>query len=319
MNHNEDSKQTRARLRFGDKPPPNRREPESSPATAGAPRYRDGRVQFRASYARLLPTPDLYHRLMSMSWVKLLSLAAFFYPVFISAFALLYMLGGDCVQGAQPGDFSDYFQFSLHTLSTIGYGNMTASALWSEVLVVVESFFGLGLIALGTGVVFARFARPTSRVAFSDSMVSHERDGLPSLMFRMANERGNQVVEARLSVSILRDHITREGEHMRRVEPIKLEKDQTPLFALTWTAIHPIDEDSPFHGLSREEIAEQFHAVIVVFSGMDETFAQTVHARHIYTMDTIQWDAYFVDMIGRTPDGGLMVHYENLHKTRPSL
>jgi inward rectifier potassium channel len=282
----------------------------------GPPRYYNGRVQFRASYARLLPTPDLYHRLMAMSWVKLLLLAALLYPVFISLFALLYMLGGDCVHGARPGVFSDYFQFSLHTLSTIGYGNMTAATHWSEVLVMVESFFGLGLVAMGTGVVFARFARPTSRVAFSDSMVSHKRDGIPCLMFRMANERGNQVVEARLSVNILRDHVTQEGEHMRRIEPIKLEKDQTPLFALTWTAIHPIDEDSPFYGLNPKQVAQQIHAVIVVFSGMDETFAQTVHARHIYTMDTIRWNAYFTDMIGRTPDGGLMVHYENLHKTQ---
>jgi inward rectifier potassium channel len=290
--------------------------------TQGTPRkppnrlsYQGGQLKFRASYARAMPTPDLYHRLLRMRWSRLLSLALALYVLVNATFALLYMLGGDSVAGARA--FGDYFQFSLHTLSTIGYGNMTAKTTWAEVLVLLESFLGLGMVAVGTGVVFARFARPTSRVAFSRVMVVHQRDGAPYLVFRMANERGNQIVEARLSVSVLVDEVSAEGYHMRRFHDLTLERSQTPMFALSWMAMHRLDASSPLYGLSAEGASSRFISIMALFTGIDDTFAQSVHARHIYVPDDLRFGAVFVDMIDTDKDGLLMIHYESLHEIAP--
>jgi inward rectifier potassium channel len=141
---------------------------------------------------------DMYARLLQARWWQLIVLCVVLYVAANALFATVYLLLGDCIAGAEPGSFVDALSFSVQTMSTIGYGGMMPNGAWADVLVGVESLVGLLLLALATGIVFTRFARPSAGVIFSNRAILGTRDGQPCLMFRLANERGSDIVEASL-------------------------------------------------------------------------------------------------------------------------
>src|SRR5437867_11613586 len=193
---------------------------------------------------------DLYHRLISSSWPRLLMLVAVAFVGVNTLFALGYLLGRDAIENARPGSFADAFFFSVQTMATVGYGKMVPRALYANVLVTVEVLMALMGLALVTGLTFAKFSRPTARVLFSRRAVIAPQDGVPSLMFRMANARGNNIVEAQVHVVLARNETTAEGVEMRRFYDLDLTRRQSALFTLSWTAIHPLTEASPLRGLT---------------------------------------------------------------------
>ncbi len=276
----------------------------------------NGALNFRIVGAQESPMRDLYHYMLSISWSRLLGLAALGYIAGNLVFALLFLLGGDCVENAEPGSFLDAFWFSVQTLSTIGYGGMAPKTIYAHILVTIESFIGLLSVAMGTGLIFAKFARPMAKISFSNCMVVCPRNGVPCLMFRMANDRGNQIVEAKLNVSVLLQEVSSEGHHMRRFHKLKLERSESPVFALSWLVIHPLDEESPLFGLSPENVNDTM-SIVISLTGIDETFAQEIYGRYHYAPSSIQFDAKFVDIIGFDPDGTVVLHREKLDQTEP--
>ena len=260
---------------------------------------------------------DLYHLLLVSSWSRLLLLLGLVFVGSNCLFALAYLLAGDSIQGARPGSFADAFFFSVQTMATIGYGYIIPRTLFANILVTVESLTGLFGLAVVTGLVFAKFSRPTARVLFSRVAVVTPRDGVPSLMFRMANQRGNQIVEARIHVVLALTETTAEGEVIRRLQDLEMARAQNALFALSWTAVHPITATSPFYRRTHESLATTEAEVIVSLTGIDESFSQTVHARHSYTADEIVWGVRFVDILSRAPDGRRCVDYTHFHEVVP--
>ena len=256
---------------------------------------------------------DLYLMLLVSSWTRLLLLLVIVYLLTNSTFALGYVIGGDCIDGARPGSFSDAFFFSVQTMATIGYGHWYPKTTWAHVLVTVETLTGLLGVAMVTGLTFAKFSHPTARVLFSRVAVLATRDSVPALMFRVANQRGNQIVEAHLHVVLARNETTAEGEAVRRLHDLELVRDRNPLFALTWTAIHLITANSPLHGATPESLAASESEIIVSLTGLDESFAQTVHARHSYVADEIACGARFVDILSRAPDGRRRIDFAHFH------
>jgi inward rectifier potassium channel len=198
-------------------------------------------------------------------------------------------------------------------MSTIGYGTMVPRTFYANVLVSIEALVGLLSLAMVTGLIFAKFSRPTSRVLFSRLAVVTRRDGMPCLMFRVANQRGNQIVEARIHVVLALTETTAEGEVIRRLHDLELSRATNALFALSWTALHPISERSPLYRVTTESLRAAEAEVIVSLTGLDESFSQTVHARHSYTVDEIVWGARFVDIISRLPNGRRRVDYTHFH------
>ncbi len=289
----------------------------SAPDTDHSPAQRllerDGRLAAVASGIRTRYFDDLYHFLLVASWPRLLALLSLLYVLSNAAFAVAYLLGGDSLDGAQPGSFGDAFFFSVQTMATIGYGKIVPRTLFANVLVTIESLVGLLGLAMVTGLIFAKFSRPTARVLFSRVAVVSPRDGVPCLMFRVANQRGDLIVEARIHVVLARNEITAEGELIRRLSDLQLLREQHALFALSWTVIHPLTGTSPFAGATPASLAALEGEIIVSLTGLDETFSQTVHARHSYTADEIVWDARFVDILSRLPDGRRRVDYTHFH------
>jgi inward rectifier potassium channel len=260
---------------------------------------------------------DPYHLLLTISWTGFLVMIAVSYVTINALFALVYMLGGDCIENARPGNFLDLFFFSVQTLASIGYGAMYPKTTYANIIVTIEAITGLVGIAVMTGLAFARFSRPTARVMFSRVALITIYDGVPALMFRAANQRRNQILEAQMRVYLMRDEVTAEGHFMRRFHDLKMVRNQTPSFALTWVAIHPIDEYSPLYGMTTESLIKTNTNIVVSLSGVDETVAQVVHARHSYTANEILWNYRFVDIFHYTNDGHRYIDYTRFHDILP--
>jgi inward rectifier potassium channel len=258
---------------------------------------------------------DLYHFLIDRSWSALLGLIGAVYLVANTLFAALYQLGTESVAGAHG--FADHFFFSVQTMSTIGYGTMAPRTTWAHLLVTTQAFSGTLFLAVVTGLIYSKFARPTARVLWSKNVVLVERDGVRQLMFRMANERANQIVDAQLRLVLARTELTADGERMRRFYDLPLVRDRNVLFQLSWTAIHHVTPGSPLHGMSVEELRAAQTQLVASLLGIDETFAQQVHSRYVYTTDDFVWDQRFADIIGTTNEGLRYVDYDRFHDLVP--
>jgi len=258
---------------------------------------------------------DIYHRLLTMPWYGLFLVITVAYFVVNAIFAGLFALRPGSITNARPGSFLDAFFFSVQTMTTIGYGDMHPATVYAELLVTAEVIFFLTGLAVAAGLVFARFSRPTARVLFSKVAVVGPHNGVSTLMFRTANQRRNQILEAQVSVMLLRDEVTREGVPMRRFHDMRVERSRTPMFALSWTVMHPIDEASPLYGEDAESLAAINAEIVVGLVGIDETFSQTIHARHSYFAAEIHWDHHFADILSMTDDGQRVVDYRRFHDT----
>jgi inward rectifier potassium channel len=258
---------------------------------------------------------DAYVALLATPWWRLIALFALGYFGANAVFACAYLVAGDAIANARPGSFSDAFFFSVQTMATIGYGGMAPRTLTGNLIVALESMVGVIGFAMVTGLTFAKFSRPTARVIFSRVAVVSSRDGVRSLMFRMANERGRSaIVEAQAHVVFARDERTAEGEEIRRFHDLPLLRNKNALFALSWTAVHPITEGSPLHGVTPEMLHAQNVAFIVSVTGIDETVTQTVHARHTYGPAEVVWEARFADILSTAPDGRRRIDYSRFHE-----
>ncbi|MFN6570461.1 ion channel [Dendronalium sp. ChiSLP03b] len=258
-----------------------------------------------------------YHLLLTIPWTGFLGLICIFYVTINTVFALAYLAGGDCIANAEPGSFLDVFFFSVQTLASIGYGAMYPKTIYANTIVTIEAMAGLMGIAMITGLAFARFSRPTARVMFSRIAVITPYEGVPTLMFRTANQRRNMIIEAQMRVYLMRDEVSAEGHFIRRFHELKLLRNQTPGFALTWLAMHVIDESSPLYGVTPELLIQTHTMLMVSLSGIDETVAQVVHARHSYGSNDILWNNQFVDIMHHTPDGDRYIDYSNFHDVLP--
>lgn len=257
---------------------------------------------------------DLYHLLLTLSWVKLFAVVGAGYIITNVLFALMYLGVGDGVENMREGDFFDAFFFSVQTMATIGYGAMYPKTLFANILVAIEALLGLLGVSVGSGLVFARFSLPKARVMFSSVAVVAPHNGIQTLMFRVANERQSWILEAQVNVSLVISEITEEGHSMRRFYKLPLFRNQSSLFALTWTVMHPINESSPLYGVTLEEMVEKEMEVIITLTGIDQTVSDNIHAHYSYIPTEILWNHKFADILSKTRDGRRSVDYSCFHE-----
>jgi len=278
---------------------------------------REGRSNLVLLGLRRRVFEDFYAEWLRAKWSRIFTLVIVMYLAVNILFALAFYWSGG-IENARPGSFSDAFFFSVQTFATIGYGKLVPVNLAAHLLVTLESFCALIGLAMITGLMFAKFARPTARVLWSEQAVVAMLDGVPSLMFRVANMRGNQVVEARMRVGLLRSEVTEEGMSVRRMHDIRLVRPESAAFALSWLCVHPITKDSLLYGQTQESLKEGRTEIYCSLTGLDETFNQTIHSRHSYNADEIVWGRRFEDIIGPLPDGRMGVDYTRFHHTQPA-
>lgn len=262
---------------------------------------------------RLAPHEDLYHWILTLSWPAFFGWLTIAYLLTNALFGVAFWLVPGSI--ANSRGFLDCFFFSVETFATVGYGVMAPQSYAGHCIATVEALAGILASATITGVTFSRLARPTAKVLFSQRMVISHRDGVPHLQFRIANWRRNQIVEAQLNVMVLLTETTREGETLRRPTSLKLVRDRNPMFILTWTAMHPIDEQSPFFGgaSTLDKLRATGAEVYVSLTGLDETLAQTIHTRYRYQMDDLVHNARFADILTMSDDGTRLIDFDKFH------
>jgi inward rectifier potassium channel len=239
---------------------------------------------------------DLYHNLFTLPWPIFLVVLSLVYLGLNVLFALLYLVGDGAIANARTGVFADAFFFSVETLSTIGYGQMSPATLCGNIVMTCEALAGLMLVAVAAGLMFARFSRPTAGVSFSKVAVIASHDRLPTLTLRLANVRRNQILEAQVSVTLVRDERTAEGEWMPRFYDLRLARRRSPM--------HAIDDASPLGNATPSSLAVESAEIVVTATGIDEITMQPVHARTSYLAHEVPWDHRFADVFIETKDGG---------------
>jgi len=260
---------------------------------------------------------DAYFYFMEGSWRRFFVALGFFYITVNVIFAGLFVLQPGSISNARPDSFADAFYFSVQTFSTVGFGALSPATTYGNVLVVIEAAIGLLTVALATGVMIAKVSRARAGVMFSSKMLVLKRHGIPTLTFRVGNARGNEIVDATMTVTILVDEITPEGEHLRRLHGLPLVRSRSPMFALSWTVMHEIDENSCLHGIELDELKNHVLRFIITLTGHDSVYGQTIYKRHTYYPEDVSTTERFVDVISQLPDGRLMIDYSKFHDTEP--
>ena len=260
---------------------------------------------------------DPYHLLLTVPWIGFAGIVSIAYLLLNALFALAYLVGGDSLEGAKPGSFSDAFFFSVQTLASIGYGAIHPKTFYANSIVTIESIASLLLIAVLTGLAFARFSRPIAKVLFSQFVLVANQNSQPTLMFRVANERHNFILEATAQMYLIIDEVTDEGAFMRRFHELKLLRQRTPSLVLTWTIMHSIDLDSPLYGLTAKDLKQRHANISVLVGGVDETVAYTITARHVYATEEILFEHRFEDIIYTSDNGDRYFDYSRFHQVHP--
>jgi inward rectifier potassium channel len=258
---------------------------------------------------------DISHRCMTASWPAFIGGAALVFVVFNAFFASLYWLGDQPISNVPSGAYIDYLYFSIETLSTAGYGDMHPQTHYGHFIAAIELFTGIFSMSLMTGLIFARFSRPSARLLFANNPVISDHDGRPTLMVRLANERDNVISNATARLWLLKGVESKEGQSYRRFYELPLMRNESPALALSWTLFHIIGEESPLHGLDARDLEAIKAALVVVVSGYDIVAAQTVHARKYYDYPDIRFGHRYAEILDTTEDGRLRVDYGRFHET----
>jgi len=282
---------------------------------------RDGSFNVRREGLGVLEMITPYHWMMCTTWPRFLAAAVALFAAANACFAAIYVACGEgALSGATavtPAErFVECFFFSVHTLATIGYGTMAPHSLLANVIVSLEAVTGLLGFSIITGMVFARFARPSPKIVFSDSAVIAPFGSGTALMFRIANRRASQLVQMEAKVMFSRRR--RDGSGSRDYALLELERSKVVFFPLAWTIVHPITATSPLWELTADSIATDDTEILVLLSGFDEISAQVVHARSSYKPSEIVFGARFQSMFNPTEEGEtLSVDLRKIHDIAP--
>ncbi len=277
---------------------------------------RDGTFNVVRRGLGLRASLSLYYSLLTMSWPRFLLVGLAGYLVVNAFFATGYfMLGSEALAGdegtAAGGRWLQSFFFSVHTISTVGYGHIVPTSLAANLLMTFEAIVGLFGLALVAGLIFARFSRPLAGIVFSPNAIIAPFRGVKAFEFRVANRRRNQIVD--LEARVIFARLDRTDGKIRRVfDNLELERRRVSFFPLSWTVVHPIDEKSPLFGLSHEDLLEGDAEFLVLLTGMDETFSQMVHARSSYKADEVLWGARYRNIFEQRDDSSIAMEVSRI-------
>ena len=263
------------------------------------------------------PFRDLHYRFLRAPWWLALSAIVITFLTLNAGYAGLYLLTGG-IKDARPGSFSDAFYFSVQTMGTIGYGDLYPVSQAANWLVVSEAVVSLVLTAVATGLIFSKFSQIQARVVFTSTITITPMDGVPTMMFRLGNERGNQIVEAVLHVVMLRTVKTSEGMTFYKMIDIPLVRERSQAFTRSWTAMHNISKDSPLYGITEAAMNAEEIEFIVSVVGTDDTSLQPVHARRHYSHQEVLWGARHADVLTEHEDGTIVLDLTKFHDTEPT-
>lgn len=261
---------------------------------------------------------DLYRSILALSWPGFALCTLSVYLILNIVFACAYLLGGPCIAEMEPGSFKSAFFYSVQTLSTVGFGHLYPATLYGDIVTTVEIVVGMFFTAVGTGLIFVRFSRPVARLMFSDSMVISMFNGKPTLQIRVANLHHQPMVEAEFRMMIVRKERIDDDPDARRFYPLKLEFDRLTMFPAALTIRHVIDESSPLHGVTPEQLAASGTRFMTSIVCIDTVIQAPVQSQTGYLWSDVRFGHRFVEIYSELDGGRLEVDYGRLHETEPA-
>jgi inward rectifier potassium channel len=260
---------------------------------------------------------DIYHTSMTLSWPVFFAAMGGIFLMLNVLFAGIYLLGDNPVANVSPAGFLGLFFFSVETLGTVGYGDMHPQTVYGHLVATVEIFTGSISLAIVTGVMFARFSRPRARIISSRYPIIRPFDGKQTLIIRAANARQNVILDASAKLRMIRADVTSEGIPIRRLYDLRLVREQHPMLLLSWSIMHVIDEESPLYGETPESLAAAGVGFVLTIDGLDETTAQGMQSRFMYSYDSLRWNHAYVDLLRTDETGANHMDYSKFHDVRP--
>jgi len=260
---------------------------------------------------------DLYHRSLTVYWPAFFGIAAAIFITLNAVFALFYWLGDRPIANVSDDSPLSLFYFSIETLATVGYGDMHPQTNYGHFVATVEIFAGMCLLAVMTGLIFARFSQPKARFVFARHPVVSTLNGRPTLMIRIANARHNTISQATARLWLFGLEHTKEREQLRRYHELKLSRQEHPMFSLSWTLMHTIDEASPLRDMTPDKFTEIEGALVLNVGGVDDNSAQRLYARQVYSRRDIRWQHRYRDISSLSKRGRLLLDYTKFHEVDP--
>jgi inward rectifier potassium channel len=262
---------------------------------------------------------DPYHLAVTLSWPQFMAGLFCLYLFVNLVFAFLYSVVPGSVANARPGSLADAFFFSFETLATVGYGEMYPASLYGHVVACAEIVSGLAFTAIMTGLVFVRFSRPRAKFLIADRLVVCQHNGTPTLMVRVGNGRMTPLGEAQARLNVLLREISSEGMTVRSVQELKLLRSRLPIFPLTWTLMHVMDERSPLHGMSSDDMIEGDTNLFLSIEARDPSLAAIVHEIRTFGPHDVVFGMRYVDVISTEPDGTPLADMTKLNVLEPDV
>ncbi len=263
---------------------------------------------------------DIYHELISMKWWNFFGLITLMFFSINLIFAFLYYLSG--VEGIEGhvsssafDQFATSFYFSTQTITTVGFGKLSPASNLVSLLAAFESFLGLLGFAMATGLMFARFSRPSRSLSYSKQAVIAPYESINALMFRFSNKSKNQLIEAEVDLVI---SYWNADENRRVFKTVELERKKINFFSMSWTIVHPINEKSPIYGWTSNDFKEKEIEIIVMFKAFDDTYVRHVYDRISYVAEEVKWGKKFVKVYDDSANGKIHINMEKLGQTEPA-
>jgi inward rectifier potassium channel len=259
-----------------------------------------------------------YNALLKMSWTAFHVVIFAFYTVVNAIFAFLYVmigenaLSGEYFSGFYP-QYTKCFFFSVQTLTTVGYGAISPNCFWSNTIAAIEALIGLLIFALVTGLYYAKFTRPVSKIRYSEKMLfSPYKEDTNGLMFRMVNQRSSQLIDLEVQVTFSWVETSNEGSMTRRFQGLSLERSKIMLFPLNFTVVHPITTDSLLYGKTLDDLMAIKAEFLVFVKGHDVDFGQQIQSSISYQTHDMSWAKKFVPMYTVDENEGSVIDLDKI-------
>jgi len=278
---------------------------------------RDGTFNVSRVGFPLLQSLNLYQTLLTTAWWKFILIFVCSYISVCLIFTLFYVLcGPGALVGLNSdtlaGRFEQAFFFSIHSITTIGYGHIAPHGVTANLLVMAEAFIGVSGFAIAAALMFARFSRPHAKIHFSQNAVVGPHHDRTCFMFRIANGARNELLDVQVRILLSMTQLV-DGVRVRNFYELELERQKVAFFPLDWTVVHPINEESPLYGVTPETFSQRDAEFLVLVNAIDDSFHQMVQARTSYRWDEVVWGAKFRDMYRHKGEGQISIDLRRIH------
>tara|TARA_B100000767_G_C19757689_1_gene533745 strand:- start:341 stop:1261 length:921 start_codon:yes stop_codon:yes gene_type:complete len=262
---------------------------------------------------------DLYSYLIGLTWSRFFLLVFLGYILINSFFACVYLAIGIEELTAETQhwymDFLNAFFFSAQTITTVGYGSISPNGIVAGLVSSLEALVGLLSFSFITGLLYGRFSKPKSSIRFSENMVLRPFEEGRALMFRLVNNRTSIMIEPQVKVTMTLSTKQASGAYKRSFYELKMERDSITYLPTIWTLVHKIDDKSPLHDFTDEEIASINAKIYILFQYHEDSFSQKVYKIHAYDFDKILVNRQFKPTVTFSDSGQMILDHELLNTT----